>query len=93
MEALTSSQVACSIPGGIDFSDMRAVNVCGANCPDREQVAQELREQGVSVHQNGCHGMIGGCAVAGVLTEGTYATVPERTETGVRMTEVVVRTN
>ena len=95
MEILTTAQVIDSIPGSIcpggDAS--RAVELCGANCPDKDAATYALRAAGVSVEQNGCHGSRGGCSQAGELSQGTYATVQQRTETGLRAQEVIININ
>lgn len=91
METLKTSQVVDEIPGGIYFGADRAVTVCGANCVGREQVVMALREAGVSVEQNGCHGAIGGCAMNGVLDQGAYATLQRQTTEGIRPIEVAIQ--
>lgn len=95
MEELYPEQVAQSISGGIYYADGktdRTVFVCGANCPDKDEVTAQLRADGMTVKQNGCHGSIGGCAMNGTLKAGTYATVPEQTaDSGSLHNEVIIR--
>ncbi|RTK93260.1 hypothetical protein EKI60_06145 [Candidatus Saccharibacteria bacterium] len=92
MDTLTSVQVAESIPGSLapGGTEAQTVKVCGSACIDRDAVALALRQAGVAVQQDGCHGTRGGCSQNGILFEGTYATVPVREETGIVPTEVVV---
>ena len=92
MEKLTTAQVIDAIPGSIcpGGEASRIVEVCGAHCPGRDAVAYALRAAGVSVEQNGCHGSRGGCSQSGELSQGTYATVQQRSDAGLRPQEVIV---
>lgn len=91
MQEYEPSSISQATPGGIYYGPDRTVKICGANCPDKDIITEELRLEGISVRQTGCHGAIGGCAVSGTLETGTYATVPMNTENGIIKTEVIIR--
>ena len=73
---LTARQVASGIPGGVRYGEQLAdvtVVVCGNQCPDRDEVARQLREADAHVTQLGCLAL---CQTQGRLDSGTYALVP-----------------
>lgn len=73
---LTANQVASGIPGGVRYGEQLAdvtVVVCGNLCPDRDEVARQLREADTNVSQVGCLAL---CQTQGRLDSGTYALVP-----------------
>lgn len=88
LEVVSVGQVADAIPSGIYFGDDRTVTLCGANCPDRTIVADELRQAHVSTESAAC---LGGCATYGTLAAGTYARVPEFTDDGLVKNLVAIR--
>lgn len=90
MQSIKADILAETIPGGIDLNNDHQVNVCGSKCPDSNAIACILRSSGVSVVEDGCHGTRGGCSTNGALIEGTYASVPVQTDTGLHRTEVTI---
>lgn len=98
LEILSPQQLIHNLPGGIRCGQqIQQIDVCGANCPDRQPVVNDLlrlsQELGFEVRivSSGCHGAIGGCAVNGVLESGAYATIPVSSAIGMVDSEVVVR--
>ncbi len=98
LEILSPQQLIHDLPGGIrSDQQIQQIDVCGANCPDRQPVVNDLlrlsQELGFEVRiiSSGCHGAIGGCAVNGALECGAYVTIPVSSATGVVDSEVIVR--